>query len=279
MIGCIAPPGRVFFLLRMASSSRNDYSAIRAGLAKDSNSKSMHISRVVKILTLGIALVSTGVFLNACGNGHALTRFVAASPDAPNVDFLVDGANLASNLAFPSTNGSYVTVTSGNRNVEVRPTGTTTDLVNASNVDFINHDQYTLFFTGLTNPTAPPTLGQTVNQVPDDNTPPTGGNIKLRFFHASPSGPVHVDVYVVAPGTPITNLSPNVGALAYQQASIYVSVSAATYEMIVTAAGSKTAVIDQTPPAFTAGQIRTFAVLDAPGGGTPLSLLELSDLN
>ncbi len=234
----------------------------------------MHISRVIKILTLGIALVSTGAFLNACGNGHAQTRFVAASPDALNVDFLVDGVNLATNLAFSSSSGSYLTVTSGNRNVEVRQTGTTTDLVNASNVDFINHDQYTVFFTGLTTAN-----NQTINQVNDDNSPPASGKIKLRFFHASPNGPGHIDIYVVTPGTPITNLSPNVGALAYQQASIYVSVSAATYEMIVTAAGSKTAVIDQTPPAFTAGQIRTFAALDAPGGGTPLSLLELSDLN
>ena len=239
--------------------------------------------RVLTVLLLCSALVFAAASLNACGSGHAQTRFVAASPDAPPVDFLIDGAIQASNLAFPSTNGSYLTVSSGNRTLEVRPTGTSTDLVNASNVDFINRDQYTLFFTGLTSAN-----NQTVNQVPDDNSPPTSGNIKLRFFHASPSGPVCppprtscVDIYVVTAGTPIDNLPPNVGNLAYQQASSYLNMAATTYQIIVTAVGSKSPVNGQTPPSFpfTAGQIRTFVLLDAPKGGTPLGLLELSDLN
>jgi hypothetical protein len=246
------------------------------GLAKTPKNTMLPMLRIV---ALSSALVLASVSFNACGNGHAQTRFVAASPDAPGVDFLVDGAILASNLVFPSTNNAYLTVTSGNRPVEVRQTGTTTDLVDASNVDFINHDQYTLFFTGLTKANPP---NQTVNQVPDDNTPPASGKTKLRFFHASPGGPGHVDIYVIAPGTPITNLSPSIGALAYQQASMYLNVAAATYEIIVTAVGSKTSVVDQTPPTFTAGQIRTFAVIDPPPAGCnsmTLCMLELADLN
>lgn len=156
--------------------------------------------RALIVLLLCSALVFAAVLLNACGSGHAQARFVAASPDAPNVDFLIDGAILASNLAFPSMNGGYLSVAAGNRTIEVRQSGTTTDLVNASNVDFINHDQYTLFFTGLTSAN-----NQTVSQVPDDNSPPTSRNVKLRFFHASPSAPGggggtggRVDIYVVA---------------------------------------------------------------------------------
>jgi hypothetical protein len=241
--------------------------------------------RTLKILAFGIALIFTGVFLNACGKGHAQTRFVAASPDAPNVDLLIDGAAVATNLSFPSTNGSYVTITSGNRTVEVRQTGTTTDFVNASNVDFIKHDQYTLYFTGLTKANPP---NQTVNQVPDDNTPPASGKIKLRMFHASPSFfpsppanlPARIDVYVVAPGTDITNLSPNISSLAYQQASQYLTIAAGSYELIVTQPNSKTRRIDEPSLAFTAGQIRTFVMLDIPGGGGfSGTLLELSDLN
>ncbi len=220
------------------------------------------------ILLLSTALLLAAVLLNACGNGHAQTRFVAAVPSATGFDFLIDGKILASNLAFSSTNGSYETISSGNHTIEVRPTGTTTDLVNASNVDFINHDQYTLYFTGLTQ------ANETVNQVPDDNTLPTNGNIKLRFFQAAPSiSGGRVDVYVVAPSTPITNLSPNVASLAYQQASTYLNVTASTYEIIVTQAGSKSPLIDQPPLAFTAGQIRTFVILDN------LTVLELADLN
>ena len=235
--------------------------------------------RALTIVLFSIALVGAALLLNACGNGHAQTRFVAAVPDAPNVDFLVDGTIQASNLAFPSANGGYLTISSGNHTVEVRPTGSTSDLVNASNVDFINHDQYTVFFTGLATANS-----QTVNQVPDDNRAPATGNIKLRFFDAAPSGPGHVDIYVVAPSTPITNLSPNIANLAYQQASSYLNVTASTYEIIVTSAGTKTPLLtDQTPPAFTAGQIRTLVVTDPPPAGCssmlPLCMLELSDLN
>ena len=247
------------------------------------------MSRALIFVLLCSALVFAAVLLNACGGGHAQTRFVAASPDAPAVDFLVDGKILASNLAFQSTNGGYTAITSGNRTIEVRQTGMTSDLVNASNVDFINHDQYTLFFTGLTNPTAPPPLGQTVNQVPDNNSPPASGNIKLRFFHASPSFfrspppndvPSRIDVYVVAPQTDITNVSPNISSLAYQQASQYLDIVAGSYEIIVTQPNSKTREIDEPSLAFTPGQIRTFVMLDVPGGGgVSGALLELSDVN
>lgn len=244
--------------------------------------------RALTILLLTIAAILAAVLLNACGNGHAQTRFVAAVPDlplsTPNVDFLVDGTIQAGNLAFPSANGGYLTISSGNHTVEVRPTGSTSDLVNASNVDFINHDQYTVFFTGLAAANT-----QTVNQVPDDNRAPASGNIKLRMFHASPSFfpspppnsvPARIDVYVVAPGTDITNLSPNISSLAYQQASQYLNIAAASYEIIVTQAGSKAKEIDEPPFVFTAGQIRTFVMLDVSRGGTfSTTLLELADLN
>ena len=244
-----------------------------------------------RILLLSTALFLCGVSLSSCGgNDHAQMRFADACPDVltnnvpSNVDVAVDGATVITNLAFPSTNGSYLAVTAGNRDIEVRKTGTTTDLVNAVNVNFNTHDQYTLFFTGLTTAN-PPT--QTVDEVRDDNSPPASGNIKLRFFHASPSVPLCpapdslpcVDIYVVAPGTNINGLQPTIPSLAYQQASGYLNIAAASYEIIVTNLGSKTPLIDDTPPAFTAGQIRTFVVLDAPKGGLPPSLLELADLN
>jgi hypothetical protein len=245
----------------------------------------MTIMRMLKLLTSAFAVVVAGALLPACGNGHAEVRFVHASPDASNVDFAVDGVNQATNLAFPSTNGSYVSITSGNRNVEVRKTGTTSDYVNAANVNFIKHDQYTLFFTGLT--TANP-ANQSVNQVNDDNTAPASGNIKLRIFHASPSGPPCppprtdscIDIYVVAPGADISGLQPNISSLAYQQASGYLNLAAASYEIIVTALGSKSPLIDETPAAFAAGEIRTFVALDVLNGGqiSP-NLMELSDLN
>lgn len=243
-------------------------------------------------LASAVALVVLGVSLICCGSKHSQIRFVHACPDVQDanhnpvsVDVLVDGHNIATNLAFPSYTG-YQTNNSGNHDIEVRYTGTTTDLVNAPNVDFFSHGGYTIFFTGRSMPPVG-SPNQTINPVNDDNTPPASGNIKLRFFHASPCAgdaqclnPESFDIYVVAPGTDITNVSPNVGSLAYQQVSNYLNVAAATYEIILTQSGTKVRALDETPPAFTAGQIRTFVVLDIPGGGSLAgTLFEVTDLN
>ena len=235
--------------------------------------------RSLRLLPLALALVTFGMFAISCGGSHASMRFVHASPDAPNVDVLVDGKTVATNLPFASVSPGtgYLTITAGGRLVEVRTTGTATDWVNAPNVSFSSHLQYTVFFTGLVKAN-PPT--QTISLVTDDNSAPQAGNIKLRVFHASPSGPTHLDIYIVAPGTDITNLSPAISALAYQQASSYQSVAPASNEVIMTATGTKTPrPIDQTYT-LTAGQIRTLVVLDIPGGGTisPTPLV-LDDLN
>lgn len=234
--------------------------------------------RSLRFLPLALALGAFGMFAIGCGGSHASMRFVHASPDAPNVDVLVDGKTVATNLPFASVSpgSGYLTITAGGRLVEVRTTGTATDLVNASNVSFSSHLQYTVFFAGLVNSKL-----QTIDLVTDDNSAPQSGNIKLRVFHASPSGPTDLDIYIVAPTTDITNLPPTISALAYQQASSYQSVAPTSNEVIMTATGDPTKfrLIDQTYT-LAAGQIRTLVVLDIAKGGTisPTPLV-LADLN
>lgn len=230
--------------------------------------------RRLRLLALALVLSTVGTLAIGCGGTHASMRFVHASPDVgANVDVAVDGKIVATNLPFASVfpGSGYLTITAGGRLIEVRPTGTANDLVNASNVSFSSHQQCTVFFTGLV-----ALSSQTINLVTDDNSAPQSGNIKLRVFHASPSGPANLDIYIVAPGTDITNLSPTISALAYQQASSYQSVPPTSSEVIMTATGdsTKARLIDQTYT-LTAGQIRTLVVLD----GTPLTLLVLADLN
>ena len=236
--------------------------------------------RTLRLLPLALALGAFGMFAISCGGTHASMRFVHASPDAPNVDVAVDGKTVATDLPFTSVSpgSSYLIITAGNRLIEVRPTGTATDLVDASNVSFSSHQQYTVFFTGLVN-SNPPT--QTISLVTDDNSAPQTGNMKLRVFHASPSGPAHLDIYIVAPTTDITNLSPTISALAYQQASTYQSVAPTSNEVIMTDTNdpTKARLIDQTYT-LAAGQIRTLVVLDVAGGGALSSTpLVLADLN
>ena len=140
----------------------------------------------------------------------------------------------------------------GNRKVEVRPTGTTTDLIN-STVAFASQKKYTMLAVGLV-PPAKPTIAALLKT--DDNSPPQSGNINLRVIHASTAGPPNLDIFVVAPGTNITNATPNISALAYQQASDYLNVPAATYEVIMADPTDRTIrPVDRTYT-LTAGQIR-----------------------
>ena len=233
-----------------------------------------------------IALALLAVFITSCGTDHAEVRTIHGSPDAPAVDVVIDGQTVATNVAYEglAPASGYLTVTAGNRKFEVRATGTTTDLINSA-VDFGAQKEYTVVVSGCVAP-------QDCNQPPgnstvaavlktDDNSAPGGGSVKLRVVYVSPSGPLHVDIYVVAPGTDITNMSPTVSALAYQQASGYESVSPSLNEVILTdtSDNSKTRLIDQTYT-LTGGQIRTLVILDVPGGGaispTPLVVADLN---
>src|SRR5262249_48221599 len=112
----------------------------------------------------------------------------------------------------------------------------------------------------------------------DDLSAPTSGNIKLRVVHVAPSipavlpdAPGRINVYIVAPGTDITGLSPTIPNLAYTQASPYQEIAAGPLEVIVTLTTNQDHLVDQTyNPA--SGQNRTLVFLDTH------ALLELSDL-
>ncbi len=227
--------------------------------------------RMLKILPLLLALGTLGVFTTSCGTDHAKMRVVHASPDSPNVDVAADGKTVVTDLAFGSFSpaSDYLTVTAGSRRVEVRTTGTTTDLIN-STVNFGSQKAYTVIAAGFAANIAAVVLT-------DDNSAPQSGNFKLRVVHTSPSGPSNLDVYIVAPGTDITGISPTISSLAYGQASGYQSAAAASTQVIITPAGNKTPIINQTY-ALAAGQIRTLVVLDnAPGGTVDPIPLELFD--
>src|SRR5258708_6526279 len=240
------------------------------------------MSGKLKILPAILAL-SAIIFNAACGSDHTKARFVQASPDALGLDVALDGKTVATNMAFgdvsPAT--GYLTIASGTQRVEERDTGTTKDQIN-STVDFGSQKTYTLLASGQVSDKSIAALLKT-----DDNSAPASGNVKLRVIHDAPDGrilvgQIHIDVYVVSPGTDITNLSPNISNLAYQQASDYLILPAATYDVIVTdsADTTKNPIIGLKNDTFAAGQIRTFVTVDVSGGGAMSgSPLVLSDLN
>jgi hypothetical protein len=241
--------------------------------------------RGLKITFFILTLATFTIFATNCGTDHAKVRMVNASSDAGSLDVAVDGKTVATDVAFGilSPANGYLTVTAGNHRIEFRETGTTTDWIN-SNIAFASKKQYTLLAVGKVNlpDSDPPPSTIAALLKTDDNSSPPSGNFKLRVIHASENGPANIDIFVVAPGTDITNATPTIAALAYQQASDYQNLAAGTYEVIMTDSADiahTTRIVDQ-QYSLTSGQIRTFVTLDTPNGGTMSATpLELSDLN
>jgi hypothetical protein len=211
------------------------------------------------------------LFAAGCGDDktQARLRIVHDSPDAPNVDVLVNGATVATNVAYKAAS-DYLTVPASATEIKVRPTGTTTDVINAK-VTLAKKTDYTVLATNLVASIEPLVLT-------DDNTAPASGKVKVRLVHGAPSAPP-VDIYVTAPGADISAATPTLTNVPFKAASSYLTVDAGSYEIRVTPTGTKTVVIDSGTVPLTAGQIRTVVAVDNVGGGAPFGAIVLNDLN
>jgi uncharacterized protein DUF4397 len=230
---------------------------------------------ISRFLIVGMAvLVATASILTTSGcssDGHAFIRFVHASPDAPNVDILIDGNSVATNIAYAAST-NYIQVHDGSRHIQVKATGTTTTLIDVNKN--LNKNTY---YTGLAvGKVSDSTL--TGLLVTDDHSAPPSGQVKLRAIQASPTAGA-VDIFVEAPGTGVIGQTPTVANVAFQAATAFLSEAAGSYEVYVTTTGTTTVVFDSGSVAFTDGQVRTAVLLDAPGGGSPIAATVLKDLN
>jgi hypothetical protein len=245
------------------------------------------MSRLLKALSLTVALATLNLITTSCTttstSGGTQIRMINAIPDSPPVDIFVSGSKLFTNLSFaaaqPNTNpASYVAASSGNAAFQGFATGTTTNPISPTGtVTLGNSTQYTVIAVGLELNDSAPIV------IPDNNSVPTSGNVEFRVINVSPSSPVGgVDVYIVPPGTDITNYTPQISALGYGQASPYESLAFDPngYSVIVTAYLSKIKLITL-PSTAQSESITTLVILDNPGGNNGMSStpLVLNDLN
>lgn len=230
-------------------------------------------------ITVAAALLALLAFGAGCNDDdptsppvtqQARVRVLHASPDAPNVDVLVDGTVVLNNVPFKGYS-SYLSVPTGARNFKVRATADPSVVVIDVTPTLAANKYYTVI---ARNPlsTIEPWL------LIDNNTAPASGKIKVRLVHGAPGAPT-VDIYITAPGADLATATPTLAGVPYAVASDYLEVAAGTYQVRVTPENTKTVAIDSGALTLNAGQIRTAVAVDAVGGGAPFGAVVLPDRN
>lgn len=209
-----------------------------------------------------IALCLGLVCIIGCGSGTSTTqqvRIVMASPDAPPVDILIDGTQIATALAYTNST-SYTAVKAGQRRVQALTVNNSTSIFDQT-ISVAASANLTLLLTG------PLSKIQSVLLTDGSTTTTTTtGTGKVRIVNASATmGPA--DVYIVNAGAGLSGATPAVTKLPFDQATSYESAAIGNYEVFMTSPGTTNLLLDTGALALTQSQFQTVVAVDAPGGG------------
>lgn len=160
---------------------------------------------------------------------RARVRAAHLSPDAPNVDVLVDGNAVLTDVPFKAVSG-YLLLNSGEYQIDVNVTGTANTVLSAT-PDLEPGDVFTLAAVNFV-------ASLEALLISDDLSAPETGNAHVRVVHASPDAP-NVDVYV--DGAEVLTDVP------FKAVSDYLPVAAGDRNLQVNATGTNATVIDVTP--------------------------------
>lgn len=219
----------------------------------------------MKKLALATSLIAT-TFLVGCdlddndsNPGTSFLRVLHASPDAPNVDVLIDGAAVLENVSYQAGSG-YLAVTEGQRKVELRVSGTDTIALS---------ETVTLANTGYYSAIAQNEVSQLELEVLDDSERYKNDSADVTVVHASPAAGT-VDVYVTAAGADLP-ASTILDDVVFDFNETLNDVAAGNYQVRITGGNSTDVVYDSGTLAIT-GDVTTVAV-NSSKGASPVSLL------
>jgi hypothetical protein len=208
------------------------------------------------VIAAAIALAAiTAVPASAAGESRV--RVLHASPDAPAVDVYLDGTKVDALVNVPfGVISDYLTIPSGSHQVTVYATGTTTSPVIDASLPFAAGKSYTVAATNA--------VASIEAKVLTDAPAPKASGAQLRVVHFSADTPA-VDIAPdgAAPADAI------VKNLAYPDATGYLDVPAATYDLEVRAAGTSTVALQLDPISLAAGKSYTVFAIGS-GASTPL---------
>jgi hypothetical protein len=215
-----------------------------------------------------LSVLLFSIFLTACGdddNGHvtanpnAYLRVLHASPDAPNVDILVDGNAVLTDVPFQAGSG-YLAVTPGAREVTLRVSGTTTIALKQS-VDLLEDGYYSVI--------AQNDVANIGLKLIDDTERFNNGTVDVSVAHASP-GSGNVDIYVNQDEI-VLPAAPTLANVPFDAFASLLDVANATYQIRLTANASTDVVYDS--GALPVSSDITAVAVDSTQGASPATLL------
>lgn len=198
--------------------------------------------------------------LAGCGGGEDLTkaqvRFVNASTYAA-LTLDIGDDNVASSVAYGADTG-YRGVDPDSHALEITSPGSPTILTSASVSVSKDHD-YTVLAYGKTGALAQVLLDDEIGK-------PASGKALVRVINtAADAG--SLDVYLTAAGEPLGSATVLQGAAAYGTLGSFVPINSGTWQLRVTAAGSKTDVrLDVSGLSFDSESVRTLVITPGRGG-------------
>jgi hypothetical protein len=250
-------------------------------LTKSSMSQYLGLKRNTRLPGLralaGIGLLAGVAALSGCqldtisGNTGAqgLVQFINAAPRYSTMNLFVDSTSaLTRPQAYDSGSSVYVDALTNPRTFRITTGADTTTLASAQ-LQVQNMSVYTIIATQHATKAGLLILPDTVSPLPS-------GQVGIRVINASPSAGA-VDLYVT--GNDSTLATPSAKNIVFEGTSGYIlaPVPAGTLRVRVTAAGTKTVLLDVDASSLTDGQARSVLLMDAVGGGLPVTWLAVPD--
>ncbi|MFZ8932288.1 MAG: DUF4397 domain-containing protein [Bacteriovoracaceae bacterium] len=185
---------------------------------------------------LGVKSPSLLGISNFNNNPNSFTlRTIHLSADAPAVDVYKDDKIIIRSLPYLAST-SYVSLSEQNMNIKVKPTGSSTSVINADIVLPSKHNT----IIALNDVSSLETI-----LISDDRDAPGLGRVKVRVGHGI-SVVGQVDVYVLSSTNNCSSLgsqSPTLTGVSFKDISSYLEINSGTYDICITAANSTTAAI------------------------------------
>jgi hypothetical protein len=216
------------------------------------------------LLCSAMCLVGCG---NQGGDDRPYVEYFQASPDAPTLTISMNGETKVKELSY-GERSSWIHLFQGGHTIDMTAV-TSGEPVLSGDFNFELDTAYLIVSAGMLNQIAPIITTVDFSRPPRDTS-------RIRVIHASPSAG-NVDLYVVPTGEAIAGVAPTASNVAFSSVSNYFLVNRGYYDVILTAAGTKTVAVEARNVELWNKSAFTIVAIDAPGGGAPQTLAFLDE--